>query len=504
MSEYNDVKNAVEKLEIMQKKMAAYNHATGLLYFDSVTVAPKDTTAGRGQTMGILTEESYKVFVNDETPKLLEYLKQNEEQLDEKIKLQVKKLDEDYKKISNIPMDEYVQYNILINDAQSVWHEAKQKNDYLLFEPYLNKIVATVRKFATYLDSSKNPYDVWLNEYEKGLTMEVADEYFTALRAELVPLVHKVMSSKKKIDDSFSYKNYSVRKQEKLSDFLMEVLTIDRNHCNIGQTEHPFTINFNSNDVRITTHYHKNNLLSSMFSVIHEGGHALYELNCDDEYDFTALSGGTSMGIHESQSRFFENIIGRSRSFTNYLYPYLKKMFPVQFKDVTKVMLYEALNKSQPSLIRTEADELTYSLHVMVRYELEKRLINGSLSTKDLPAEWNRLYKEYLGVDVPNDTKGVLQDSHWSGGAIGYFPSYSLGSAYASQMLFHMKKDLDIDTLTQKGNLKPIVEWLKERVHKYASSKTPAEIIQICCNEDFKPHYYTDYLKMKFSSIYEI
>ncbi len=503
MKQYNDIKSAVAELERMQSRMAAYNHATGMLYFDSVTVAPKGTIEGRGRTMGILTEEGYTILVNEDTPGLLEYLKANEDQLEENTKLQVKELKEDFDKISKIPMDEYVEYNMLINEAQSVWHDAKQKSDYSMFEPYLEKIVNTARKFANYLDPSKKPYNVWLNEYEKGLTMEIADAYFETIKKELVPLIQKVVNSKVKVDDSFSFRSYSINKQRKLSDYLMKVMTIDRNHCNIGETEHPFTINFNSKDVRITTHYHKNNLLSSMYSVIHEGGHALYELNCDGKFDFTALSGGTSMGVHESQSRFFENIIGRSRGFTSFLYPYLKKLFKAQFSDVDEDMLYKALNKSQPSLIRTEADELTYSMHVMVRYELEKRLMDGTLTTKDLPKEWNRLYKEYLGVDVPNDTQGVLQDSHWSGGNIGYFPSYSIGSAYAAQMLYHMKKDIDVDELTNQGNLKPIVDWLKERVHKYASSKTPAQIIQICCGEDFKPHYYTDYLKEKFKSIYK-
>jgi carboxypeptidase Taq len=370
MKQYNDIKSAVAELERMQSRMAAYNHATGMLYFDSVTVAPKGTIEGRGRTMGILTEEGYTILVNEDTPGLLEYLKANEDQLEENTKLQVKELKEDFDKISKIPMDEYVEYNMLINEAQSVWHDAKQKSDYSMFEPYLEKIVNTARKFANYLDPSKKPYNVWLNEYEKGLTMEIADAYFETIKKELVPLIQKVVNSKVKVDDSFSFRSYSINKQRKLSDYLMKVMTIDRNHCNIGETEHPFTINFNSKDVRITTHYHKNNLLSSMYSVIHEGGHALYELNCDGKFDFTALSGGTSMGVHESQSRFFENIIGRSRGFTSFLYPYLKKLFKAQFSDVDEDMLYKALNKSQPSLIRTEADELTYSMHVMVRYEL--------------------------------------------------------------------------------------------------------------------------------------
>lgn len=504
MKQYSDVKTAVQSLEQMQQKMAAYNYAMGMIYFDSVTVAPKDTAEGRGQALGILSEESYKILVNEDTPILLNYLKEFESKLSEGTRLQLKEIQENYDKISKIPMAEYVEYEMLLNQAQSVWHDAKQKSDYAMFEPYLSKIVDTNRKFASYLNPNKKPYDVWLNEFEKGLDMTIADKYFETIKAQLVPLIRQVTQSKMVIDDEFRHRSYSLSKQEKLSDFIMKIMTIDRNHCNIGKTEHPFTINFNNKDVRITTHYHKNNPFSSMFSVIHEGGHALYELNCADEYNYTSLSGGTSMGIHESQSRFFENVIGSSKGFTSFLYPHLKRLFPAQFKDVTEEMLHKAFNKASSSLIRTEADELTYSLHIMVRYELEKRLMDGSLDTKSLPAEWNRLYKEYLGVDVPNDAKGVLQDSHWSGGSIGYFPSYSLGSAYAAQMLHHMKKDLDVDALTKKGDLAPIVEWLKERVHKFASSKDPSEIIRISCNEDFNPQYYTDYLKEKFSDVYQL
>ncbi len=504
MTEYKDVKSALASLEALEKKMYAFGHATGMLYFDSATVAPKDTIEGRGISMSVLSEESYKLLVNPDTLALMDYLTENKDLLDEVSWKKVEKLREGYDKTSKIPMNEYVEFTMLTNEAEAVWKEAKNKSDYPMFEPYLAKIVETIKRFAGYLNPDLEPYDVWLNEYEKGLTMEIADKYFDTVRKELVPFIVKLENSVVEIDDSFNKKSYSISKQKKLSRHLMDLLTMDPNHTNIAESEHPFTINFNNKDVRITTHYYKNNLLSSVFSVIHEGGHALYELNCNDKFNYTSLSGGTSMGIHESQSRFFENIIGRSEPFSVFLLTYLKDLFPAQLKDVDTKGFYQALNKAEPSLIRIEADELTYSLHIMVRYELEKRLMDGSLSTKDLPSEWNRLYKEYLGVDVPNDKMGVLQDTHWSGGSIGYFPSYSIGSAYAAQMLYHMKKDLDMDTLLAKGELKEIVDWLKERVHKYASSKTPAEIIQIACNEDFKPHYYTDYLKEKFTKVYEL
>ena len=282
----------------------------------------------------------------------------------------------------------------------------------------------------------------------------------------------------------------------------MDVLGLDRRYCGIAETEHPFTTNFNNKDVRITTHYHEDNVASSMYSVIHEGGHALYELGCDDCYNYTFLAGGVSTAIHESQSRFFENIIGRSEAFINSIYPKLQELFPEQLKDVSAETFYRAVNKVQPSLIRTEADELTYCLHIMVRYELEKQLISGELNVCNVPAQWNKLYKEYLGVDVPDDTRGCLQDTHWAGGMIGYFPSYALGSAYGPQMLSVMEKQRGaIAGEVARGDLSGVRSWLKENIHRYAGFYRPAELFKRACGE-FSAQYYTNYLVEKYTKLY--
>ncbi len=256
------------------------------------------------------------------------------------------------------------------------------------------------------------------------------------------------------------------RRSCQFSDFIMDVMDIDRDHCIIGETEHPFTINFSRDDVRITTHYFPDQVASSLYSVVHEGGHALYELHTGRELARTCLGNGVSMGIHESQSRFYENIIGRSRAFCSVLLPWLKEHFPEQLVDVTEEQFYRMVNRSQPSLIRTEADELTYCLHIMVRYELEKQMFAGTITAHDLPAAWNRLYKEYLGVDVPSDREGVLQDSHWANGNIGYFPSYAIGSAYGAQYLLEMQKDLDVEAAVRSGKLTAINRWLEEKIWK--------------------------------------
>ena len=273
-------------------------------------------------------------------------------------------------------------------------------------------------------------------------------------------------------------------------------------YCTLGETEHPFTDSTNKWDVRITTHYHEEDPFTSMYSVIHEGGHALYELDVRDDLQFTCLAGGVTMGIHESQSRFYENIIGRSRAFCTPLLKILKDVFPEQTGFLTEEELYSAINLSKPSLIRTDADELTYPLHVMIRYEIEKAMISGDLAVKDIPGEWNRLYREVLGVEVPDDRRGCLQDSHWSFGGMGYFPSYALGSAYGAQMLREMEKTVDVWGTVARGDLSPVTAWLTEKIHQYGTLKKPQDLLPAAMGGPLDPAVYTGYLKKKYSELY--
>ena len=500
---FETVEQAVAELKQLQQTQAAYNHAIGVLYHDAGTVAPSDSWEGRGKTMEILSKVIYELTTADKNRELFRFLLENKEQLDAQTLREVEVLKKACDQMFKIPAEEYVAYSVLLNDAQNIWEKAKNEDDFASFAPCLEKIVEYNRKFAGYYDPDKLPYDALLNEYEEGMNMETLDDFFAQLRSVSVPLITKVQQAKP-IDDSFVFRNYPVAKQREFSDYLMEVMGLDRSHCGIAESEHPYTTNFNNKDVRITTHYHEDNLVSSMFSVIHEGGHALYELGADDCYNYTALSGGVSMGIHESQSRFYENLIGRSRAFVHAIFPKIKEFFPEQLADVDEEMFYRAINKAEPSLIRTEADELTYALHVMVRYEIEKQLIGGTLTVKDVPAEWNRLYKEYLGVDVPNDRQGCLQDSHWSGGSIGYFPSYALGSAYGAQMLSKMREDIgDIYADVANGDLSKVTAWLKEKIHRHASFKKPDALFEEICGK-FDAKFYTDYLTEKFSELYNL
>ena len=428
LMKFESVTQALEALTKYQRTTAAYNHALGVMFHDGSTVAPSDSWEGRGKTMEVMSQIIYDLETDPKNLEMIAYLEAHSEALTPQQRREVEVLRKNYDQMNKVPAQEYVAYSVLLNEAQNVWEKAKNENDFPSFSPILQQIVEYNRKFAGYYNPEMAPYDALLNQYEEGLNMATLDAFFAQLREVIVPLIAKVQAAPA-IDDAFLFRHYPVDVQRKFSDYLMEVMGIDRSHCGIAETEHPYTTNFNNKDVRITTHYHEDNLVSSMFSVIHEGGHALYELGADDCYNYTVLSGGVSMGIHESQSRFYENIIGRSAAFVHAVFPKIKEFFPEQLADVDEHMFFRAVNKAEPSLIRTEADELTYCLHIMVRYEIEKQLIAGTLKISDVPAEWNRLYKEYLGVDVPCDTKGCLQDSHRSGGMLGYLPSYAVGSA---------------------------------------------------------------------------
>lgn len=497
-----ELNEALAKLAELQKKMYAYNVASSALYLDGVTVAPKDTAAGRGVTLGILAGEAHKLFANEEVGGLLVFLGEHRDELELPQRRQVEELKRSYDQLTRIPAEEWMEYTMLTNEASDVWHRAKEGSDFELFRPVLEKIVAFNRKFAGYYDASKAPYDALLNEYERGVDMAYLDKFFAALRERIVPLIHAI-GGKEQPGDSFLHRHYPVEAQRKFSDYLMEVLGLDRAHCTIGETEHPFTLGFNNRDVRITTHYLEDDVASSMYSVIHEGGHAKYELGIRDDLQYTCLAGGVSMGVHESQSRFYENLIGRSKPFIEAIFPKMQEFFPQQLGDVTAEQFYRAVNKAQPSLIRTEADELTYCLHVMVRYEIEKQLIGGTLEVKDVPETWNRLYREYLGVEVPDDKRGCLQDSHWSGGSFGYFPSYALGSAYGAQMLKNMEEEMDVWGPVVKGDLSRVSAWLGEKVHQYGGLLEPADVVKNACG-DFDPAVYADYLTKKYSELYRL
>ena len=497
-------KTALEKLNALEETNYALEHAIRVLYTDGCTAAPKNSWKGRGKALGYLGELNYRSMVNPETGEVLETILQHRDQVGEKVFRQAEVLKEAYDDMHIIPMEEYVAYQQLLSEADAVWHEAKAKSDYASFAPLLEKLIAYQQRFAVAKGKGEKPdYDVLLDTYEKGANMAMLDPFFRTIREELTPLILEI-AKKPAIGFDFQQHRWPIAQQRMFSEKIMALEGLDPDNCTLGETEHPFTDGMNKWDVRITTHYHEEDASYSMFSVIHEGGHALYEMGSADELQFTCLAGGSTMGLHESQSRFYENLIGRSRAFCTPLLAAMRECFPDQMQGVTEEELYQGINRSRPSLIRTEADELTYPLHVMIRYEMEKAIFAGELKVAEMPGVWNDLYKKYLGIDVPDDRRGVLQDSHWSGGMFGYFPSYALGSAYGVQMLAQMEKNVDVWGCVAKGDLAPVTAWLGEKVHQYGHLKKPQEILLNAMGGPLDPAAYTGYLKNKYAALYQV
>ena len=496
------MKESIQSLRALERQLYAYQYALNVMDYDSETVAPPESAAGRAEAAEVLSKASFDLLVNSGTAALLDQAANDAETPQEKA--EVRALKRQYDEISRIPAAEYAAFTRLTQEALPVWARAKRSNDFAAFAPYLEKIVAACRSQAAYFDPNRDPYEVWLDRFERGLTIAKCDDFFASLRAAIVPLLADIERRGAPVHTDFLDQDWPLAAQRVLSQRIMRLWGLDPDHCILGESEHPFTSGFWRGDVRITTHYQPRDMISGLYSVAHEGGHALYELHTNPALDYTALAGGSSMGLHESQSRLFENLVGRSPAFLHYLWPLLAELFPAQLAGVTEQEFYRAVNRAAPSLIRTEADELTYGLHIMVRYELEKALLQGRLAVADLPAAWNAKYKEYLGVEVPDDAHGCLQDIHWAGGDLGYFPSYALGSAYGAQAMADLRKTLDLDAQLAAGDLAPLKTALRDRLWQYGCGKEPQELVKSLCGGVFDPKYYTQYLTEKYRKLYQL
>lgn len=487
------------------RKMEAYNEALGLIYWDLRTGAPKNGTAQRSQVIGLLSSELFKMSTSEEMAGYIASLSRNKSLLSEVTRRSLEECKEEYDRNKKIPAKEYEEYVILKSNAENIWEEAREASDFSMFQPYLEKLVAFNKKFIEYWGYNGNKYNTLLHMYEPGVTVELLDKVFGELRDAIVPLVKKISESKHKPDTSFLYEYFPKEKQKAFSLKLLEQMGFDFSSGRLDETVHPFATGLNPGDVRVTTRYDGNDWRMAVFGTIHEGGHALYEQNISKTLIGTPLCRGTSMGIHESQSLFYENIVARDRHYWEHNYDLLKQYASGQFDYVSPDDFYRAINEAKSTLIRIESDDLTYALHIIIRYEIEKAIFNDEIEVEDLPAVWNDKYEQYLGIRPTNDAEGLLQDVHWSGGSFGYFPSYALGYMYAAQLKNAMLKDLPhYDELLKSGDLLPIKEWLTNKVHQYGKLKKPLEIIEAATGEGLNAAHLTDYLVRKFSSVYRI
>ncbi|RKP56954.1 carboxypeptidase M32 [Cohnella endophytica] len=508
MSNQNEsAKAPLERFREIIGRIKQYEEILGLVYWDMRTGAPRKGIELRSEAVGALSSETFKLSTSPELGDLIAQLNEPASlaELGEIDRRLVEETAKEYERNRKIPPELHREYVVLTSQAESAWETAKENDDFAGFVPYLEKIIDFNRKFIELWGVKTTPYDTLLDMYEPGLTTVELDRLFGELRARLVPLAERIAKSEHQPDTSFLEGTFDKEAQKAFSKLILKEMGYDFEAGRLDESVHPFATGLSPGDVRITTRYLPNDLTSALFGTIHEGGHALYEQNIMPELAETTLCTGTSMGIHESQSRLWENMIGRSLGFWQRYLPDLKKLFPGQLDHVSAEQFYRAINVVQPSLIRIEADELTYNLHIMIRYEIEKMLFNENLNPRDLPVVWNRKYAEALGVTPPNDAQGVLQDVHWSGGAFGYFPSYSLGNMYGAQMIDVAKRKLpDLDRQVAEGRLQPLKEWLTEQVYRHGKLLQPSQIIERISGKPLQSSYLCDYLEEKYKDIYRL
>lgn len=494
----------LKKLYELLDEMEAYARCIGKVQFDLECCAPEEGMEKAGDDMALLGKQLHKMSHSARYMSLVRELHDDPEGLSAVEKKAVDHLYDDLEKTKNLSAEFSYEMDKVFRRAYGDWLTAKKASDWSLFSGTFASAVDYTRK-AIELRDRKYPtyYTACLDDFEEGGTEEQLDAFFAALKAEIIPLLKKIQTSGKPIREDFLSRPCPVPMQESFSRYLLEQEGLRKSALVLMTTEHPFTDNFGPHDVRVTTHYYEDNFVSNIFSVLHEGGHALFMQNEPEEFVLNHTDNRMSNAMHECISRFYENIIGRSEAFIHVLYPKFLEMSGDTFADVSERELYEAVNIARPSLIRTEADELSYSLHIMIRYELEKAFINGEIGADEIPALWNAKYREYLGVEVPGDAEGCLQDVHWSM-SYGYFPSYALGNAYGAQIFRTMNKDFDVYEAVRNGELLKVRDWMKEHVFSCASVMTPDEWIRNITGESLNAGYYIDYLKKKYTALYEL
>jgi carboxypeptidase Taq len=494
-----------EKLEQLKERLgevADIDRAASVLSWDQQVNMPPGGNEARGQQLATLSKIAQEKFITDEVGRLIDDLKQEVNGADTDEAALVRVAARNYDKARRVPPSFIAEQAIVTSKAFEAWIEARGKSDFSIFQPHLEKVVELVHKYISFFPPADHPYDTLLDDYEPGMKTADVKVIFDGLRPKQVKLI-KAIASSKQVKDDFLFKKFN---EKKLLDFSEKIITgfgYDWNRGRQDKAPHPFETTFSVNDVRITTRYESDNPLAMLFSTMHEAGHAMYEQGVNPAYDRTPLGGGTSLAVHESQSRMWENLVGRSLPFWEHYYPALKKLFPSQLDGVSLKSFYKAINKVQPSLIRVNADEATYNLHVMLRLELEIGMVDGSIAVKDLPEIWNTKMEEYLGVTPPDDASGVLQDIHWSGGAVGYFSTYALGNLVSVQLWEKINKDIrNLDDQLRKGDFSELLAWLRKNIHQHGQKYEPQQLVEKITGSKISSGPYVRYLTKKYSEIY--
>jgi carboxypeptidase Taq len=491
---YDDYKTKMQKI-------ADVKYASAVLQWDQETYLPPKGNDFRGRQIATLSEIAHQQFTDAKIGALLNEL-MGKDDLSDKQKRNVQLSLEDYNKANKFTSSFVRQMSETVNKSFHAWIQARKENSFATFQQPLHELIELKKQEADLLGYEHHPYNALMNDFDKGLTIATVDKVFAGLKPELLNLLNEI-KNKPQVDDSFLHQHFDKDSQWKFGIEILKRMHFDFEAGRQDISEHPFTTNFNNADVRVTTRVDENDLGNMTWSCIHEGGHALYEQGLPGEEYGLPLGEYCSLSIHESQSRLWENNIGRALPFWQHNFSLLKTFFPQQCGNTTVEQFYTAINKVQPSLIRTEADELTYHFHVMIRYEIEKMLIDGSITTKDIPAYWNEHYEKYLGIKVADDKTGCLQDVHWSHGSFGYFATYSLGSLYAAQLHAAINKEnASIEKEIAQGNNETVLQWLRKQIHQHGKYYTSEELCLKATGENLNHTHFIRYATKKYKAIY--
>ncbi len=499
----------VKKLLEKYKEISTLGKIDGVLGWDLNVNLPSKASEERAQQTAYMAKLISEKWLEVEFKSLLEKANQRSHSAratgDEKAI--IRNLNWGAKFYHKVPKEIIIEFAETSAKSFIAWQEAKKANNFSIFAPHLKKMVRLNQLVAEHIGYKDNPYDALLDLFEPGLTAKEVGKIFKTIQSTLTKILTKIKTSPKyKQDSDVVDANvvYSADDQRQLCLFVLKKMGYDLEAGRMDISTHPFTTTLGNFDIRITNRYKPNDFRDSLMIGMHETGHALYEQGVSEEYASTPLAGGVSLGIHESQSRFWENQIGRSWEFTKFLTPILHAFYPDQLSGLGAEEIFRLFNMVKPSLIRTEADEITYNLHIALRFELENALINNKIKVDDLPKIWKDKMKKYLGVVPKTDAEGVLQDVHWSHGPMGYFPTYTLGNLYAAQFTNKMKKEVQLNELVEKGELGTILSWLRTNIHQYGSLYWPEELVKKVTGEPLNPKYFLNYIKSKYSKIYGI
>ena len=502
----------MQALEELQEHLAgvkALAEAAAVLSWDQQTYMPPGGAEARASQLMALSRVIHQKMTGDETSRLLDRAERTADGADpdseEAAFLRVAR--RDFSQATRVPEALVAERTRVTTLAHEAWAHARAANDWNAFAPWLTQILDLTRQQADHLGHGGERYDALLDQYEPGMTTAQVRAMFEAIKPDSVSLVRAIAAKGPgAIDDAVLRRDFDEEKQRQFGEKVVGRLGFDWNRGRQDKAVHPFCTSFGIGDVRITTRFERNFLPAALFGSIHETGHALYEQGIGERYAGNVMADGTSLGFHESQSRLWENLVGRSRAFWECFYPDLRETFPEALEGVDVGAFYRAINKVAPSLIRVEADEVTYNLHILLRFEMEQDLLSGAVSVSDAPAAWNAKTEQYLGLTPPDDAQGILQDVHWSGGMIGYFPTYSVGNLLAVQLYDKADDDLGgrLSEQIASGEFAPLLGWLRENVHQWGRKYEPTELVRRVTGGPLDPAPYLKYLKAKFGAVYGV